>query len=46
MDNCCDSFMKYILFFINFILFCIGIALVAVGAYVQITVKKNEEVVF
>jgi hypothetical protein len=41
MDNCCDSLMKYILFLLNFFLFCTGLALIAVGAYVQLEVRKD-----
>jgi len=40
MDNCCDSIMKYLVFFFNFIFFVAGIALLGVGIYIQVTFKS------
>jgi len=35
MDNCCDALMKYLIFILNFVLFAVGCALIALGAYVK-----------
>ena len=36
MENCCDSMLKYLIFIFNFFLFMTGVALIAMGAYIQI----------
>jgi len=36
MENCCESFIKYIIFFFNFLLAFTGLALIGIGAYVHI----------
>jgi len=36
MENCCESFIKYIIFFINFLLAITGLALIGIGAFIYI----------
>jgi len=36
MENCCESIVKYFIFIFNFLLAVSGLALIGVGAYVQI----------
>jgi len=36
MDGCCESMVKYFMFFINAIFAIVGITLVGIGAYIQI----------
>ena len=36
MNNCCDSMLKYLIFIFNFFLFMSGVALIAMGTYIQI----------
>ena len=40
MDNCCDSFLKYVICLCNFLLFISGAGLIAMGAYVHITMTE------
>jgi len=36
MENCCESIIKYLIFFLNFLLAVAGLALIGSGAYVHI----------
>lgn len=36
MDNCCDSLLKYLVMIFNFLFVLTGIALISLGAYIQI----------
>jgi len=36
MENCCESIVKYLIFFFNFVLAVAGLSLIGVGAYVHI----------
>jgi len=40
MDNCCESMVKYFMFFINFIFALVGLCLIGIGAYIQISAKE------
>ena len=40
MENCCDSMLKYLIFIVNFFFFVTGVALVSMGAYVQIQMSE------
>lgn len=38
--GCCDSIIRYVVFLFNFVFFMTSIALIAIGAYIQIHMKQ------
>ncbi|XP_023336981.1 CD63 antigen [Eurytemora carolleeae] len=40
MDSCCDSMIKYFMFIINLLFAVVGLALIVIGAYIQIAAKE------
>jgi len=38
--GCCDVLIKYIVFLFNFVFFLTSVALIGIGAYIQINMTK------
>ena len=42
--GCCDTLIKYIVFLFNFVFFLTSVALIGIGAYVQINMTKVRKI--
>ena len=41
--GCCETMLRYIIFLINFVFFLASVAVIAIGAYIQIQMKTYLE---
>ena len=38
--GCCDNIIKYVIFLFNFVVFLCSVALIGIGAYIQVQMNK------